>query len=178
MKGAEGCLCALYNVLVPLTFVVGSAADVFGPTLAPAVESALRGRFPALSLGNGDAYRSEPVEFAGWRALAARASALAAIEPYQAVFVPSDLAAVETLPIPNAGDPLQVASLGALLDVLRRFAAAASLPTDDVELMKLSAKYLEDDALFDKDLDVQTYVQLMLSAKQAAATRRALWVVA
>jgi hypothetical protein len=94
------------------------------------------------------------------------------------VFVPVDVAAVEALPIPNAADPLQVASLEHLLDALRTFAADAALPTDDVELMELAAKYLEDDLLISDDLDVQTYVQLMLSAKQAAATRRALWVVA
>jgi len=163
---------------VSLTFVVGRAADVFGPALADAVESVLRGRFPALSLRDGDAYESEPVEFAGWRDLARRAPLLAGIDPYQAVFVPVDVAAVEALPIPNAADPLQVASLGQLLDALRTFAAEAALPTDDVELMELAARYLEDDFLISDDLDVQTYVQLMLSAKQAAATRRALWVVA
>jgi hypothetical protein len=163
---------------VSLTFIVGSAADVFGPALAQAVESVLRARFAALHLGGGEAYRSEPVEYAGWRALAQRAPGVAAVEPYQAVFVPADVGGVEALPIPNAGDPLQVASLDRLLEELRRFAAAASLPVDEVELMKLAAKYLEDDALVNKDLDVQAYVQLMLSAKQAAATRRALWVVA
>ncbi|HEX9327307.1 MAG TPA: hypothetical protein VF915_12365 [Reyranella sp.] len=163
---------------MPLTFVVGSAADVFGPALAQAVESVLRRRFPALSLGTGEPYRSEPIEFAGWQQLSKRAQRLAAVDPYQAVFVAADVGAVETLAIPNAADPLQVASLERLLDELRRFAAAASLPTDDVELMQLAAKYLEDDALFHADLDVQTYVQLMLSAKQASATRRPLWVVA
>lgn len=163
---------------VPLTFVVGRAADVFGPALAQAVESVLHGRFPALFIADGEAYRSDPVEFAGWRDLAQRAPALAAIDPYQAVFVPADLAGVETLPIPNAADPLQVASLDRLLTTLRDYAEASALPTDDVELMELAARYLEDDFLIADDLDVQAYVQLMLSAKQAAATRRALWVIA
>ncbi|HKS22266.1 MAG TPA: hypothetical protein VJZ76_05680 [Thermoanaerobaculia bacterium] len=159
-----------------LTFVVGRAGDVFGPALADAVDAALRGRFPSLTLRDGDPYHSEPVEFAGWRDLARRAPLL--VEPYQAVFVPVDVAAVETLVIPNAADPLQVASLSQLLAALHAFAESAALPTDDVELMTLAAKYLEDDLLISDDLDVQTYVQLMLSAKQAAATGRALWVVA
>lgn len=163
---------------MPLTFVVGRASDVFAPALADAVESVLRAHFPALSLADGDRYESEPVEFAGWRELARRAPILADIEPYQAVFIPADIASVQRLPIPNAADPLQVASLARLLDALRAFAAETALPTDDVELMELSAKYLEDDLLISDDLDVQAYVQLMLSAKQAAATRRALWVVA
>jgi hypothetical protein len=161
---------------VSLTFVVGRAGDVFGPALADAVDTALRGRFPSLSLRDGDPYRSEPVEFAGWRDLARRAPLL--VDPYQAVFVPAEVAAVETIAIPNAADPLQVASLSRLLAELSAFAEAAALPTDDVELMTLAAKYLEDDLLISDDLDVQTYVQLMLSAKQAAAAGRALWVVA
>ena len=82
---------------------------------------------------------------------------------------------VEHVPIANLADPLQIGSLPALLDELRLFAAGASLPTDDVELMQLAAHYLEGD--FDADLDVQTYVQLFLSAKQAAARNQALWVV-
>ena len=94
------------------------------------------------------------------------------------MFVSADVAAVEALPIPNAADPLQVASLSRLLEALRSFAESAALPTDDVELMELAAKYLEDDLLIGDDLDVQAYVQLMLSAKQAAATGRALWIVA
>lgn len=159
-----------------LTFVVGRAGDVFGPVLADAVDAALRGRFPSLSLRDGDPYHSEPVEFAGWRDLSRRATLL--VDPYQAVFIPAELAAVETIAIPNAADPLQVASLSRLLAGLQAFAEDAALPTDDVELMTLAAKYLEDDLLISDDLDVQTYVQLMLSAKQAAATGRALWVVA
>jgi len=158
--------------------VVGRAGDVFGPALADAVDAALRGRFPALALRGGDPYHSEPVEFAGWRDLARRAPLLAGIDPYQAVFVPADVAAVETIVIPNAADPLHVASLSRLLADLHAFADANALPTDDVELMTLAAKYLEDDLLISDDLDVQTYVQLMLSAKQASATGRALWVVA
>ena len=76
----------------------------------------------------------------------------------------------------RAADPLQVGSLDALLEELRRFASATSLPTDDLELMRLAASYLEDEDP-DADLDVQTYVQLMLSAKQASARGQALWVV-
>lgn len=163
---------------VPLTFMVGRAADVFGPALAEAVDAVLRARFPDLALRPGDRYESDPVEYAGWRELAAHAPALAAIEPYQAVFLPGHVASVETLAVPNAADPLQVASLDRLLGVLRAYAADRALPTDDVELMELAARFLEDDLLISGDLDVQAYVQLMLCAKQAAATRRALWVVA
>lgn len=159
-----------------LTFVVGTAADVFGADLARLIDAELKTR-PGI-----DAYQSEPVEAMGWRALQKRvletmdaAPQLTSIDAYQAVYVPG-AHAVEHKPIGNLADPLQVGSLDALLEELRRFAAAASLPTDDLELMRLAAHYLESDD-FDADLDVQTYVQLMLSAKQASARGQALWVV-
>ena len=166
---------------VGLTFVVGNATDVFAGDLARSVDDALRSRF-AFSANAEDKYESEPVDASGWRELQRRvhqvldvAPHLTTVDAYQAVYLPAALEHVEHVPIPNVADPLQVASLPELLDELRRFAASASLPTDDVELMQLAAHYLETD--FDADLDVQTYVQLMLSAKQASARGQALWVV-
>ena len=169
-----------------LTFVVGSAADVFGGDLARAVDAQLHARFSFASADGEEAYRSEPVDAVGWQHLQLRAGdalgrdtiqQLAGIEAYQAVYLPAAMSAIDHVPIPQAADPLQVGSVPQLLEELRRFAASASLPTDDIELMKLGAHYLESDDLYDQDLDVQTYVQLMLSAKQAAARGQALWVV-
>ena len=168
-----------------LTFVVGSAADVFGPELAHAVDAELRMRFPAPAADGEEAYRSDSVDAAGWRQLQQlvesmlgdSAPQLTTVDAYQAVYVPHPSTRIEHVPIANAADPLQIGSIPQLLDELQRFAASASLPTDDVELMQLAAQYLEDDSGFDKDLDVQTYVQLMLSAKQAAARGQELWVV-
>lgn len=162
---------------MPLTLTAGAPTDVFGPELARAVGDELRRRFPKLAFADGEPYQADPVEFAGWAALRDRVPQLAPIEPYQAVFLPIAVS-LESIPIANAADPLQVSSLDALVEALRAFAASASLPTDDVELLQLGAKYLEDDALFDTDLDVQTYVQLMLAAKQASARRQGLWIVA
>jgi hypothetical protein len=166
---------------VGLTFVVGTATDVFAGDVARAVDQALHSRF-AFSTNAEEKYESEPVHASGWRELQRRvhqtldvAPHLTAVDAYQAVYLPATFEQVEHVPIPNVADPLQVASLPALLEELRRFASGASLPTDDVELMQLAAHYLESD--FDADLDVQTYVQLMLSAKQANARGQALWVV-
>jgi hypothetical protein len=165
---------------VGLTFVVGRATDVFSGDLARAVAGALA-RY-AFGGSAEEKYESEPVAATGWRELQRRvhqtldvAPLVTTVDAYQAVYIPVAMGQVEHVPIPNVADPLQVASLPALLDELRRFAAAASLPTDDVELMQLAAHYLESD--FDADLDVQTYVQLMLSAKQASARGQALWLV-
>ena len=165
-----------------LTFVVGRATDVFSGDLASAVDSALHSRY-AFSANAEEKYESEPVEASGWRELQRRvhqtldvAPQLTTVDAYQAVYLPARIEHVEHVPIPNVADPLQVASLPALVDELRRFAASASLPTDDVELMQLGVHYLEAEDV-NADLDVQTYVQLMLSAKQAIARRQALWIV-
>lgn len=165
-----------------LTFVVGRAADVFGEELARAVDAEIRKRVDVAG-SSEEPYESEPVDATGWRQLQERvmrtldaAPQLTTVDAYQAVYVPGDHPGVEHLPVANLADPLQIGGLAALLDELRRFAAVASLPTDDVELMQLAAHYLEADDPR-ADLDVQTYVQLMLSAKQAAARRQLLWVV-
>ena len=165
-----------------LVFVAGNAADVFAPELARAIDAELRKRFPSFAAVEVEPYRSDPVEAAGWPRLQARAMRaiaaphLAGLDAYQSVYLPLRFERVEHVIIPTVADPLETGSLDVLLDELRRFAAQASLPTDDVELMQLAAKYLEDDALFDADLDVQTYVQLLLTAKQAAAHGVALWI--
>ena len=166
-----------------LTFIVGSPADVFPQDLARAVDDALRRSFPAIAADADEKYESDPVDASGWRMLQQRvlrtldlAPQITTVDAYQAVYIPAPLEHVEHVPIANAADPLQVGSLSVLIEELRRFASAASLPIDDVELMQLGAQYLEHDDP-DADLDVQTYIQLMLSAKQAAARQQALWIV-
>jgi len=168
-----------------MSFVVGAAADIFPPDFARSVDAELWKRYPAPREGSEEAWRSDVVEHAGWQQLqqlatsmlgAGHPSQLAGVDAYQMVWIPATLPHVEHLGIPNAADPLQVGSLPALVEELRVFAGAASLPTDDVELMELGAHYLEDDLAFDKDLEIQTYVQLMLAAKQATARGQALWI--
>jgi len=167
---------------VALVFVAGNAADVFAPDLAAIIDAELRKRFPSVSRINIQPYRSDPVEAAGWPQLQARvmrlisAPHLGGLDAYQSVYLPLRFERVEHIAIPTVADPLEVGSLDALLDELRLFAVQASLPTDEVELMQLAAKYLEDDELFDADLDVQTYVQLLLTAKQAAAHGVCMWL--
>jgi hypothetical protein len=170
---------------VSLTFIVGTAADVFAGELASRVGQALEERFPGADAAGEEPYRSEPVTAAGWPQLQKRAAAalgreavpqLTSIEAYQAVYITEDTD-VQHVAIPTAADPLQIGSVPRLLAELHRFAAGASLPTGDLELMQLAVKYLEDDESYEQDLDVQTYIQLMLSARQATARRQSLWVV-
>ena len=157
-----------------LTFVVGTAPDVFGAEVGAAIDAVL-----ATPEGE-EPYRSDPVDAAGWRALQGEvlrkldtAPQLTSVDAYQAVYLPGRRD-VEHVAVANLADPLQVGSLDALLAELQQFAAAAALPVDDVELMGLSAQLLEGDEV---NLELETYVQLMLSARQAHARRQALWVV-
>jgi hypothetical protein len=165
-----------------LSFVVGDARAALGESFGEAVDAALRGRFPELPPAEGEVYVSDELEVAGWRALQARvagvmqAPQITAIDIYLAVYIPSGHDEIVEVAVANAADPLQVGAVGALLAELRDFSSRASLPSDDVELMGLAAHYLEDDALFDADLDIQTYLQLFLSAKQAAAAGQPLWI--
>lgn len=157
-----------------LTFVVGTARDVFGAALGAAIDAVLP------TPGGTEPYRSDPVDAAGWRALQAgvmralsASPQISSIDAYQAVYVPG-FEGVSHVAVANLADPLQVGSLDALLAELQRFALASSLPVDDVELMSLAAQLLESDEV---NLELETYVQLMLTAKQALARRQALWVV-
>ena len=165
-----------------LTFVVGDARAALGESFGASVDAALRAHFPQLQAEEGEIYASDEVPVAGWRALQARvagvmqAPQITAIDVYLAAWVPAANEDIIELPVANAADPLQVGSVVALLAELRDFAARASLPVDDVELMGLANRYLEDDDLADADLDIQTYVQLLLSAKQAAVHGRPLWI--
>lgn len=163
-----------------IVFLVGDAADVFEPQFASSVTAELRKHFPRTPAGE-EAYRSDEVDASGWAALQRLAGAVApqvsSMEAYQGVWLPEGPATIAALPVANAADPLHVGSVGKLVEELRALAALQSLPTDDIELMQLAARYLEDDALFDTDLDIQMYVQLMLSARQASARGQALWIV-
>ena len=159
-----------------LEFVAGSASEVFPADMAESIQK-------IVPSGAADVYRSEPVDPRGWAQLQSRvmrtldaAPQIAGIDAYQSVYVPGPRNGVERVVVPNVADPLEIGSLDSLLGELRAFAEKAALPIDDVELMQLAAKYLEDDALFDADLDIQTYVQLLLTAKQAAAHGVALWI--
>ena len=160
---------------MPLTFVAGSASDVFSPELATVVNAELEARFRLPAPTTDEPYRSDEVDGRGWGALQKRVAEIATIDAYQAVFIPAASDCVVEIVLPNVADPLHVCALDGLIAALQDFAKRAALPTDDVELMQLAAHYLEaEDA--DADLDVQTYVQLMLTAKQAAVHRQPLWI--
>ena len=164
--------------------MVGTPSDAFASGIAETIGSELRSRYDFVPAQLDEPYESEPVNAAGWRELQSLATSmlgdgavphLTEVDAYQAVYIPATVARVDHVEVPGVADPLQVASLDRLVDELTRFAAHAQLPTDDLELMGLAAEYLE--AGNDQELDFQTYVQLMLSARQAIARKQALWIV-
>lgn len=163
-----------------IKFVVGDASDVFPPQFAATVRAGLASRYPQISTPHEAAYHSEEVAAGGWLALQRRVGdrvpQLAGMDPYQAVYVPGAEGRIELLSVPGAADPLHAGSVETLHAELGRFAAEEGLPSDDLELMQLAARYLEDDDLYERDLDLQLYVQLMLSLRQALARGEPLWV--
>ena len=169
---------------VGLTFMVGTPSDAFPDGIAETIGSELRSRYDFDPAHVDEPYESEPVNVAGWRELQSLVSSMlgegaaphiTGVDAYQAVYIPANVKRVDHVDVPGVADPLQVASLDGLVEELTRFADHAQLPTDDLELMGLAAEYLE--AGNDHELDFQTYVQLMLSARQAIARKQALWIV-
>lgn len=174
-----------YRARMHLSFVAGKTANVYGPSLAVTIDAELERLFGLpKTTAEESPYQSDEIDYRGWAQLQKRASELGittphltGVEAYQGGFLPADFDAPRAVNIPGAGDPLACGSLPRLIEELSRFAAAAGLPIDNLELMGLAAKYLEDDALFDQDLDIQTFIQLALSAGQARAHDQALWIV-
>ena len=86
-----------------LTFVAGTATDVFSADFADAVENELRARYGFTPERLEDPYRSEPVNGAGWRDLQNLSRSmvgegamphLTGVDAYQAVYLPVPLAKV------------------------------------------------------------------------------------
>src|SRR5206468_13070435 len=119
---------------MPMSFVVGTAADIFPPDFARSIDAELWKRYPAPKDGGEEAWQSDLVDPGGWRLLqqlatsmlgGAHPSQLTGVDAYQMVWVPATFSHVEHIAIPNAADPLQVGSLPTLVEELRVFAGAA-----------------------------------------------------
>jgi hypothetical protein len=128
---------------------------------------------------------SEQVAWSGWGELQNRATSvlggeqvphLLAVDAWQGVFLPIVITPTE-IKMGNHPSPLRCASLPMLIKELERFAEALSLPTEEEGLLQPAEKYLDDNDLVDTDMDIQTYIQLMLSAKVADLNKQPLWIV-
>lgn len=150
------------------------------------IHEELERRNGAVIYDGREAYRSEPVDPSGWLALQNRvrevvgphgAPQLTTVDPYQAVYLPGESPSIEQVRIPPAADPLTIGSLPELIRELRGFATASELPDDDVHLMALWAEHLEQEEGAG-GADLEAYIQLMLSARQASARNLPLWIAA
>jgi hypothetical protein len=171
-----------------LDFTVGTAAAAFKQPFDSEVERAVESEF-GITLPRDEqeyeAYYSEEVGWSWWGMLQERAASvlgeervthLLAVEAWQGVFLPARISPTRIQPR-GFSAPVQCASLPELARELEAFAEALTLPTDEGGLRALVQKYNDDDELVDSDGDIQTYVQLMLAAKDAVLRNLPLWVV-
>ena len=169
-----------------LTFQVGSADQVLEEDYATELMPVLAASFPGAGAEHSsvEAWYSPELAWSGWGALQERVEAVLgagkaphflSMEAWFGAYVPL---AIEPTAV-QVGEhetPLAVAALGALTEELERFGRAADLPTDREGLMRLAAKY-DDDELCDDDMDVQTYAQVLLGAFVARERGQPLWII-
>jgi len=98
------------------------------------------------------------------------------MEAWQGVYVPGE-ADIGFFTFDGHSTPLSVASLDQLIGELEAIGVALGLPTDGADLRSLFLGYRDDDDRCDDDMDIQTYVQLLLSAREAKKRNQPLWVV-
>jgi hypothetical protein len=170
-----------------LYFTAGNPADVFveafGETVRRTLESHFGGQFVFDS--SDPPYTSEEVGWSGWRQLQDRARGLIpeekiahflSMEAWQGVYVPVETD-IGVFTFDGHSTPLSVASLDHLLGELEAIGVALGLPTDGADMQSLFLGYRDDDDRCDDDMDIQTYVQLLLSAREAKKRNQPLWVV-
>lgn len=174
-----------------LTFTVGNASDVFFGEFADQVEHELARQLnysaPRSTALDLEAYRSEEVAWFGWAQLQQKAVStigkdrvpqLLFIEAWRGVYLPLGIEPVQLI-IDEEDDQawLQCGSLSKLLRELDQLALIGNLPTDPVGLNELWERFFEEGADPDEDMDIQTYVQLMLAVQVAIERGMPLWVV-
>jgi hypothetical protein len=170
-----------------LTFTVGNARHVFIEPYGANLDQAFADHFgqQVKRLEDEEPWYSEELGWSGWEQLQIRATSalgkesipnLLSMPAWKGVYLPVEIEPCSLTDIPGDDTPLEVGSLDGLVTELERFGKSAGLPTKDEELRELAAKYLDDD-LIDEDMDIQTYVQLMLAGHYAAGRRYPLWIV-
>lgn len=171
-----------------LAFSIGTAASIFSEPFAARIQDVVKKvlgySIPLETPFEDDAYWSEELGWSGWDQLQERAilslgeeniPQLLAMEAWQGVYLPVDMKPIE-ISIIEEEEPLQCGSLPLLVKELEQFAEKEGLPIDKEGLEEFWEKYLDDDFV-DEDMDIQTYLQLMLTAQIALAHNLPLWIV-
>ena len=170
-----------------LIFTVGCPRDAFVEPFADIVAETFDAHFSSAFPVETDQvpYISDEVGWSGWRELQERAQRvlssqppmhLLSMEAWHGVYVPVPTE-IGSFSFDEQETPLDVASLPDLVRELDSLGRADGLPVDDDGLDALAMRYMEDDDLADQDMDVQTYVQLLLAAREATRRNQPLWVV-
>ena len=170
-----------------LVFTVGRPADVFEEPFAELVGHVLEAECADrvdFGMEGVAPFRSGELGMSGWGLLQERARVALSAEGVPNLLSMDALHGAYLPGWPEAGaivfddypTPLDVASLEGLIDELERVGPALGLATDPAGLAALAAKY-DDDDLRDDDMEIQTYAQLLIAARAAAARRQPLWVV-
>lgn len=165
-----------------LTFKVGSASDVFFGDFAEMVEAELARqlRYAAAGAPGISPYYSEDVDWFGWAQFQQMATMalgmpnvpnILSVEAWRSVYLPIHLEPVTILVDEDV--ELQCASLPGLMVELEALAASQAWASDPAGLRALWAKHSQDD----EAVEIQTFIQLFLSAQVASERGMSLWVV-
>jgi len=174
-----------------LTLAVGTPSAVFEVSYASKVRVELAKQLgyhipSILSANFPRRYYSEEVAWSGWEALQERAANtlgesrvehLLAVNAWNGVYLPVVISPVE-LVIEVGESALKCASLPMLLTELHALAGALSLPTVEDDLREMWTILTEEfEERGSEEYDLETYIQLMLTAQIAQASSHPLWVV-
>ena len=170
-----------------LIFTVGRPSDVFDEPFAGVVQHVLEAECEddiAFEDENAEPFNSTELGWSGWSLLQERArfalapeeiSHFLSMDAIHGAYLPGWVEAGAIL-FEASPMPLDVASLEGLIDELEKLGPALGLPTDSEGLAHIVHRYRDDDSC-DDDMEIQTYAQLLLAAREAARRRQPLWVV-
>ncbi len=169
-----------------LVFSVANPDDVFVESYARKVRVALEKLFKKQVVldSQDEPYYSTELGWSGWGLLQERSCdllgedalpAFLSMEAWNGCYVPCETKP-RAVTIEGQDTPLSIASLAALTVELEAIGKALKLATDNEGLAELAEKYNDDDFIED-DMDVQTFVHLLLAAREAEDRRQALWIV-
>lgn len=170
-----------------LVFTVGRPADVFDEPFAEVVQHVLKAECEddiTFDEAGVEPFNSAELGWSGWNLLQERARLalspeevpnLLSMDAIHGAYLPGWVEAGAILFDANPM-PLDVASLESLVDELEKLGPALGLATDADGLAKIAKRYQDDDSC-DDDMEIQTFAQLLLTAREAARRRQPLWVV-
>jgi hypothetical protein len=169
-----------------LTFTVGNPSDAFVEPFATRVRGTLEVECEGSVVLDSaeEPYYSQELGWSGWQLLQELASDkvspeqvphLLSMEAWSGVYLPS-WNRIGALEFDGEPTPLDVASLDSLIEELELVGRALGLATDAEGLKAIAVKY-EDDDLVDSDMEIQTYAQLLLAAREAKRRKQPLWIV-